>query len=141
MSIVQKWMRLKILNVSILRKKKFCFSSFKKNFQFEEILELFPLMENINQMLIGVSMRFLHWILITKSSIQITIQPKVKEGEEERNTFQKLKISFLHLQMFQTLQNHFIKIKKTIANKVSKTTRSVAGTILRIWNFSKINST
>ena len=133
MNIVQKWMKSQIFNVSILRKKKFCFWLFKKNFQLKVMKELSHSMKNINQMLIGVFLRFQLWIRTTKSSIQTINQPKVKKEEEESDIFQKPKISFSLLQIFQTLHKIFINIKKIIANRILKIN-------LRMWNFNKIIS-
>ena len=112
--------------------KKFCFWSFKKNFKLKVMKELSHSMKNINQMLIGVFLRFQLWIPTTKSSIQTINQPKVKKEEEESDIFQKPKISFSLLKIFQILHKIFINIKK-ITNRILKIN-------LRMWNFNKIIS-
>ena len=102
-------------------------------FQLKVMKELSHSMKNINQMLIGVFLQFQLWIPTTKSSIQNINQPKVKKEEEESDIFQKPKISFSLLQIFQTSHRILINIKKFIANRILKIN-------LRMWNFNKIIS-
>ena len=77
-------------------------------------------MKNTRRMSIGVWVLSLHWIRITKFSIQITDLRKIKKEEEESGMSLRLKISFFSLQVFQIPAIAFIKIKNAMDKNFRK---------------------